>query len=52
MNDIFIEQLVNKKRTMKDRIIFIAVILMVILIPVTFAALALKQVIMGYFLSG
>lgn len=49
MNDIFIEQLVNKKRTMKDRIIFIAVILMVILIPVTFAALALKQVIMGYF---
>ncbi len=49
MNDIFIEQLVKKKRTIKDRVIFMAVILMVILIPVTFAALALKQVIMGYF---
>lgn len=49
MNDIFIEQLVKKKRTIKDRVLFIAVILMVILIPVTFGTLALKQIIMGYF---
>lgn len=49
MNDIFIEQLVKKKRTARDRIVFIAVIILVFLIPVTIGALALKQVITGYF---
>ena len=38
MNDIFIEQLVKKKRTARDRIVFIAVIILVFLIPVTIGA--------------
>ncbi|MCH5304433.1 MAG: hypothetical protein J1E41_06180 [Ruminococcus sp.] len=50
MNDIFIEQLVKKKRTMKDRIIFIAIIIMVILIPLTFIALATQKLIIAYFI--
>ncbi len=50
MNDIFIEQLVKKKRSLKDRVIFIAVILMVILIPVTFVVLAMKKIVVAYFI--
>ena len=50
MSDIFIEQLVKKKRTMKDRIIFIAVILMVILIPTTFVILATQKIVVAYFI--
>lgn len=50
MNDIFIEQLVNKKRSAKDRIIFIAVILMVILIPLTFVVLATQKLVVAYFI--
>ena len=49
MDDIFIEQLVKKKRTFKDRVVFIAVIILVILIPATIGALALKHIITGYF---
>ncbi len=50
MNDIFIEQLVKKKRTIRDRIIFIMVILFVVLIPVS--ALLMVHVFgknVGYF---
>lgn len=50
MNDIFIEQLVKKKRTFKDRVIFIAVILMVILIPTTFVILATQKLVVAYFI--
>lgn len=50
MNDIFIEQLVKKKRTVKDRVIFIAVILMVILIPATFVILATHKLVVAYFI--
>lgn len=49
MNDIFIEQLVKKKRTVKDNIIFIFTILMVIMVPVTLFALSLLKVIIAYF---
>ena len=50
MNDIFIEQLVTRKRRIKDTVIFIAVILAVILIPVTFAVLVMGRLILAYFL--
>ncbi len=50
MNDIFIEQLVKKKRTVKDRVVFIAVILAVILIPLTFIILATRKLILAYFI--
>lgn len=50
MNDIFIEQLVKKKRTFKDRFIFIIVILMVIAIPLTLVVLATQHLILPYFI--
>lgn len=50
MNDIFIEQLVARKRRIKDTVMFIAVILAVILIPVTFVALVMSRLILAYFL--
>lgn len=49
MNDIFIEQLIKKKRTIKDNIIFIAVILFFVLVPVIFCVLAKMQVVIAYF---
>lgn len=49
MNDIFIEQLVKKKRTMRDRVIFIVTIILVILIPATITLLAFRDIIMHYF---
>ena len=50
MNDIFIEQLVTRKRRIKDTVMFVAVILSVILIPVTFAVLVMGRLILAYFL--
>ncbi len=50
MNDIFIEQLVKKKRKVKDRIIFIVTLLLVILIPVLFIVLAKMQILIAYFI--
>ena len=50
MNDIFIEQLVKKKRTVKDNIIFIFTILTVILVPVVLASLAVTEVLTAYFI--
>lgn len=49
MNDVFIEQLVKKKRGIKDNIVFAVVIALVILIPVLFTVLAVSQVIIAYF---
>ena len=50
MNDIFIEQLVKKKRTAKDNVIFIAVIALVILVPVILCVLAKMQILIAYFI--
>ena len=50
MNDIFIEQLVARKRRTKDTVLFIASILVVILIPITFAVLVMNRLIIAYFL--
>lgn len=50
MNDIFIEQLVKKKRTIKDNIIFITVIALVILVPVVLCVLAKNQIVTAYFI--
>lgn len=50
MNDIFIEQLVKKKRSIRDRVVFIAVILMVILIPVSCVILAENKIVSPYFI--
>lgn len=50
MNDIFIEQLVKKKRNIKDRIVFIATVIFVVLIPVLFIVLAKMQVLVAYFI--
>ena len=44
MNDIFIEQLVRKKRTMRDRITFIVVILLVITVPAAITLIAINTV--------
>ena len=49
MDDIFIEQLVKRKRTMRDRITFIVTIILVILIPATITLLALYNFILHYF---
>lgn len=49
MNDIFIEQIVKRKRTMRDRAVFIITIILVILIPATIMVLALNDLIMHYF---
>lgn len=49
MDDIFIEQLVKRKRTMRDRAVFIITIILVILIPATIMVLALNDLIMHYF---
>ncbi len=49
MNDIFIEQIVKRKRTMRDRAVFIITIILVILIPATIMILALNDMIMHYF---
>ncbi|MCR5653099.1 MAG: hypothetical protein K6F88_04790 [Ruminococcus sp.] len=49
MNDIFIEQLVKKKRTTRDRVIFVVTIILVILIPATITLLAVRDIIMHYF---
>lgn len=49
MNDIFIEQIVKRKRTMRDRAVFIITIILVILIPATIMILALNDLIMHYF---
>lgn len=50
MSDIFIEQLVKRKRSFKDRFVFILVILMVIAIPLTFVVLATQHLILAYFI--
>lgn len=50
MMDLFIEQVVKKKRTVKDTLIFIITILMVILIPTVLAVGALLKFISAYFL--
>lgn len=50
MNDIFIEQLVKRKRRIKDRVIFIAVIALVILVPVVLCVLAKQEIIIAYFI--
>lgn len=49
MDDIFIEQIVKRKRTMRDRAVFIITIILVILIPATIMFLALNDLIMHYF---
>lgn len=50
MDSIFIEQLVKKKRTPKDNIIFILTIVLVIVIPVVLTLLAVNKVITAYFI--
>ena len=50
MNDIFIEQLVQRKRPLKSRIIFIFAILMVILVPLTLVVLSMYRIIIPYFI--
>ena len=50
MNDIFIEQLVKRKRPVKSRIIFIFAILMVILVPLTLVLLSAYRIIIPYFI--
>jgi len=50
MNDIFIEQLVKKKRTVKERVLFIAVIILVIVIPALIIFLAANKLISAYFI--
>lgn len=50
MNDIFIEQLVKRKRTIKDKFIFILTIVMVLAIPLTFVLLATRHIILAYFI--
>lgn len=50
MNDIFIEQLVSKKRSVKDRIVFIAVILLELIIPTTIVLLTMRGFITPYFI--
>lgn len=42
MNDIFIEQIVKRERTMRDRVLFIVVILLVISIPGTLTLIAIN----------
>lgn len=49
MNDIFIEQLVKKKRTIRDRVLFIFTILFVILVPAGITLLAIYNMIDHYF---
>ncbi|MBR1731028.1 MAG: hypothetical protein IJ725_01160 [Ruminococcus sp.] len=49
MDDIFIEQLVKRKRTTRDNIVFIVTIILVILIPATITMLAIKNLILHYF---
>lgn len=49
MNDIFIEQLVKRKRPLKSRIIFIFSIIIVLLIPITLTVLAANRIITAYF---
>ena len=49
MNDIFIEQLVKKKRAARDKVVFTATIILVIIIPSALTLLALRDVIMHYF---
>lgn len=50
MNDIFIEQLVERERPVKSRIIFIFAIIMVLLVPLTLVALAVNGIIIPYFI--
>ena len=49
MNDIFIEQLVKRKRTTRDKVLFVVTIILVILIPMAITLLALRDIIMHYF---
>ena len=50
MNDTFIEQLVKRKRTIRDRVVFIMVIIFVLLIPATALMLVYAfGVNIGYF---
>lgn len=49
MNDIFIEQLVKRKRTMRDRVLFVVTIILVFLIPATIMFLTLNNLILHYF---
>lgn len=48
MNDIFIEQLVKRKRRVKDTVIFIALLILLLLIPATFVVLAVKAIVPAY----
>lgn len=49
MNDIFMEQLVKRKRTAKDNVIFIATIALVVLTPIVMCTLAVNKVLSAYF---
>ena len=50
MHDVFIEQIVKRKRTMRDRLIFILVIVAVITVPSVLTVLAMNELILNYFL--
>lgn len=50
MNDIFIEQLVKRKRRGRDIAVFIITLALVILIPVIFVALAIMKLVVAYFI--
>ena len=50
MHDVFIEQIVKRKRTMRDRLIFILVIVAVITVPSALTVLAMNELILNYFL--
>lgn len=49
MNDIFIEQLVKRKRRLKDNVIFFALLALIVLIPVIFVVMAIMQIVVAYF---
>ncbi|MEE3333048.1 MAG: hypothetical protein VZR54_02085 [Ruminococcus sp.] len=48
MNDIFIEQLVKNKRSAKDRVVFILVIIMVLAVPTALVLLATHHMVYAY----
>jgi Ca2+/Na+ antiporter len=50
MNDIFIEQLVKRKRRVKDTVTFITLIFLVVMIPVLFVVLAVEKIVVAYFI--
>lgn len=47
--DIFIEQIVKRKRTLRDKLIFVLVIVLTVFVPATVFMLALNNLILHYF---